>query len=43
MQASPLFRTSALLLAVATAVLAGCRKDEVDSLEGPMPTADFTV
>ncbi|MDO7874512.1 PKD domain-containing protein [Hymenobacter sp. ASUV-10] len=43
MQASSLFRTSALLLAVGTALLAGCREDEVDSLEGPAPTAGFTV
>jgi PKD repeat protein len=36
------FRKAALVLA-SVATLAACRKDEVNSLEGPVPTADFTV
>ncbi len=36
------FRKAALVLA-SVAALAACRKDEVNTLEGPVPTADFTV
>lgn len=37
------FRQSALLLALGAVALGSCRKKEVDSLEGPVPTAGFTV
>ena len=37
------FRQSALLLALGAVALGSCRKKEVDSLEGPVPTAAFTV
>jgi hypothetical protein len=36
------FSKEALVLA-SVAALAACRKDEVNSLEGPVPTAAFTV
>jgi PKD repeat protein len=36
------FRKATLVLA-SVAALAACRKDEVTSLEGPVPTANFTV
>lgn len=36
------FRKAALIL-VGTVALAACRKDEVTSLEGPVPTPGFTV
>ncbi|WP_460609638.1 PKD domain-containing protein [Hymenobacter terrigena] len=37
------FRQSVVLLALGAAALGACRKKEVDSLEGPVPTAAFTV
>ena len=37
------FRQSALLLALGAAALGSCRKKEVEELEGPVPTATFTV
>jgi PKD repeat protein len=43
MQTSVFIRKSTLLLALGAGVLAGCRKDEVDSLEGTPPTSSFTV
>jgi hypothetical protein len=42
MQASLYIRKPLLALALGAGILAGCRKDEVDSLEGPAPTASFT-
>ena len=37
------FRQSALLLALGAVALGSCRKKEVEELEGPAPTAGFTV
>lgn len=37
------FRHNLLLLSVGALALAGCRKEEVNELEGPVPTADFSV
>ena len=37
------FRQSALLLALGAVALGSCRKKEVEELEGPVPTAGFTV
>ena len=37
------FHQYALLLALGAAALGACQKKEVDSLEGPVPTAGFTV
>ena len=37
------FRQSALLLALGAVALGSCRKKEVEELEGPVPTATFTV
>lgn len=42
MQASLYIRKPLLALALGAGILAGCRKDEVTSLEGPVPTASFT-
>ncbi|WP_460500729.1 PKD domain-containing protein [Hymenobacter agri] len=36
-------RQSVLLLALGAVALGSCRKKEVDELEGPVPTASFTV
>ena len=37
------FRQSVLLLALGAVALGSCRKKEVEELEGPVPTAAFTV
>ena len=38
----PYFRKAALIL-TGVAALVACRKDDVPSIDGPLPTADFTV
>jgi len=42
MHTSLYIRKPLLALALGAGILAGCRKDEVDTLEGPLPTAAFT-
>ncbi|MDB5233523.1 MAG: hypothetical protein JWR44_516 [Hymenobacter sp.] len=40
---SPFLRHAALLALTGAALLTACRKDDPTGLEGPVPTADFTV